>query len=94
MSKLLFTPWKLRSVILRNRIIMVEAAAVSSEGRISPDDLGIWNDAQGDALRARLSNSSKNRERRPPFRLPIPFSPQHTTPSGTTASGWNEASGV
>lgn len=84
MSKLLFQPWPLRSVTLRNRVIMapmcqystpdgiarewhlvhlgsravggagmvmVEAAAISPEGRISPDDLGIWNDAQADALR-------------------------------------------
>ncbi|MEL5847983.1 MAG: NADH:flavin oxidoreductase/NADH oxidase [Candidatus Igneacidithiobacillus chanchocoensis] len=84
MSKLLFSPWQLRSVTLRNRIVMapmcqystpdgvasdwhlvhlgsravggaglvmVEAAAVSPEGRISPDDLGIWTDAQAEALR-------------------------------------------
>jgi 2,4-dienoyl-CoA reductase-like NADH-dependent reductase (Old Yellow Enzyme family) len=82
MSKLLFSPWQLRSVTLRNRIVMapmcqystpdglagdwhlvhlgsravggaglvmVEAAAVSPEGRISPDDLGIWTDAQAEA---------------------------------------------
>ncbi|MBU2754908.1 NADH:flavin oxidoreductase/NADH oxidase [Acidithiobacillus sp. CV18-2] len=88
MSKLLFTPWQLRSVTLRNRIIvapmcqystpdgvardwhmvhlgsravggagmvMVEASAVSPEGRISPDDLGIWNDAQSAALRPTVS---------------------------------------
>jgi len=87
-SNLLFTPWKLRSVVLRNRIIvapmcqystpdgvardwhmvhlgsravggagmvMVEASAVSPEGRISPDDLGIWNDAQSAALRPIVS---------------------------------------
>jgi 2,4-dienoyl-CoA reductase-like NADH-dependent reductase (Old Yellow Enzyme family) len=79
----LFTPWTLRSVTLRNRIVMapmcqystpdgvagdwhrvhlgsravggaglilVEASAVSPEGRISPQDLGIWNDVQADAL--------------------------------------------
>lgn len=31
-------------------LILTEAAAVLPEGRISPDDLGIWNDAQGASL--------------------------------------------
>lgn len=30
-------------------LVIAEASAVSPEGRISPDDAGIWNDAQGDA---------------------------------------------
>lgn len=29
-------------------LIVVEAAAVSPEGRITPDDIGIWNDKQAD----------------------------------------------
>lgn len=32
-------------------LILVEATAVSPEGRISPYDLGLWNDTQTDALR-------------------------------------------
>lgn len=32
-------------------LIVVEATAVSPEGRITPADLGLWNDAQADALR-------------------------------------------
>jgi 2,4-dienoyl-CoA reductase-like NADH-dependent reductase (Old Yellow Enzyme family) len=32
-------------------LILVEATAVSPEGRISPADLGIWNDTQVEALR-------------------------------------------
>lgn len=32
-------------------LIIVEATAVSPEGRISPYDLGIWNDTQVEALR-------------------------------------------
>ncbi|MEU0899460.1 NADH:flavin oxidoreductase/NADH oxidase [Streptomyces massasporeus] len=32
-------------------LIIVEATAVSAQGRISPYDLGIWNDAQGEAFR-------------------------------------------
>ncbi|MDR2231747.1 MAG: NADPH dehydrogenase NamA [Tannerella sp.] len=32
-------------------LIIIEATAVSPEGRIEPQDLGIWNDEQKDALR-------------------------------------------
>ncbi|WP_435612510.1 NADH:flavin oxidoreductase/NADH oxidase [Streptomyces sp. bgisy159] len=32
-------------------LIIVEATAVSPEGRISPYDLGLWNDTQAEALR-------------------------------------------
>ncbi|MEV7194136.1 NADH:flavin oxidoreductase/NADH oxidase [Streptomyces sp. NPDC093510] len=32
-------------------LIIVEATAVSAEGRISPYDLGIWNDTQAEAFR-------------------------------------------
>jgi 2,4-dienoyl-CoA reductase-like NADH-dependent reductase (Old Yellow Enzyme family) len=32
-------------------LVMFEATAVTAEGRISPQDLGIWNDAQAEALR-------------------------------------------
>ncbi|MEW2555191.1 NADH:flavin oxidoreductase/NADH oxidase [Streptomyces zhihengii] len=32
-------------------LVIVEATAVAPEGRISPADLGIWNDTQADALR-------------------------------------------
>ncbi|GHD32271.1 NADH:flavin oxidoreductase/NADH oxidase [Streptomyces galbus] len=32
-------------------LIVVEATAVSPEGRISPYDLGLWNDAQAEGLR-------------------------------------------
>jgi 2,4-dienoyl-CoA reductase-like NADH-dependent reductase (Old Yellow Enzyme family) len=32
-------------------LVVLEAAAVSKEGRITPGDLGIWNDDQADALR-------------------------------------------
>ena len=31
-------------------LVIVEATAVSPEGRISPDDIGIWNDAQAQVL--------------------------------------------
>lgn len=32
-------------------LVMVEATAVSAQGRITPGDLGIWSDAHADALR-------------------------------------------
>ncbi len=32
-------------------LVMVEATAISPEGRISPADTGLWNDAQADAFR-------------------------------------------
>jgi len=32
-------------------LVMTEAAAVSAEGRISPEDVGIWNDKQRDSWR-------------------------------------------
>ena len=80
---LLFTPLKMRSLTLRNRIfvapmcqyscrdglpeawhlvhlgsravggaalVMVEATAVTADGRISPSDCGLWNDAQTEAF--------------------------------------------
>ena len=31
-------------------LVMLEATAVTSEGRISPQDLGIWSDAHAEAL--------------------------------------------
>jgi 2,4-dienoyl-CoA reductase-like NADH-dependent reductase (Old Yellow Enzyme family) len=37
-------------------LVIVEASAVSKEGRITPGDLGIWNDAQADALRTIVSS--------------------------------------
>ena len=33
-------------------LVLTEATAVNAEGRISPTDLGLWNDAQRDAFRA------------------------------------------
>jgi 2,4-dienoyl-CoA reductase-like NADH-dependent reductase (Old Yellow Enzyme family) len=84
MSALLFTPFKLKSIELKNRIvvspmcqyssvdgfandwhlvhlgsravggaglIIAEATAVSPEGRISPEDLGIWKDEHVEKLK-------------------------------------------
>lgn len=84
----LFTPWTLRGLRFRNRVVMspmcqysavngvpgdwhvlhlgaravggvglvvVEATAVSPEGRISPGDTGLWNEEQADAFRRLVS---------------------------------------
>ena len=40
-------------------LIITEATAVSPEGRISPSDLGIWNDTQADALAKIVANSDE-----------------------------------
>ncbi|KAM0475551.1 hypothetical protein ACHAPX_006873 [Trichoderma viride] len=51
----LFTPLKIRDVELPNRIwpglMMVEATAVQANGRITPEDSGIWLDAHIDTLK-------------------------------------------
>ncbi|MBM6550866.1 NADH:flavin oxidoreductase/NADH oxidase [Marinomonas ostreistagni] len=39
-------------------LVVVEATAVSPEGRISPNDVGIWNDQQADEL-AKIATSIK-----------------------------------
>src|SRR6185369_9571496 len=51
----LVQPWHLRHYTERAvggvGLIIVEATAVQARGRISPGDLGLWNDTQRDALR-------------------------------------------
>lgn len=49
-------------------LILVEATAVSPEGRISPADLGLWNDAQAGALR-RITSFLKERGTVPGIQL-------------------------
>ena len=44
-------------------LVIVEATAVAPEGRISPDDLGIWNDEQVAGARAASRRSSASRAR-------------------------------
>ncbi len=91
-TPLLFTPLRLRSIELRNRIVVspmcqysshdgfaddwhlihlgsravggaalvfTEAAAIEPEGRISPQDLGLWKDAHIDPLR-RITTAIKS----------------------------------
>ncbi len=49
-------------------LIIVEATAVSPEGRISPYDLGIWNDAQVAGLR-RITDFMKSQGTTPGIQI-------------------------
>lgn len=49
-------------------LVMTEAAAVSPEGRISPADLGIWNDRQAEAL-ARIAGFIRGQGAEPAIQL-------------------------
>lgn len=49
-------------------LIIVEATAVSPEGRISPQDLGIWNDTQVEAFR-RIASFLKSQNTVPGIQL-------------------------
>ncbi|MGW6531690.1 NADH:flavin oxidoreductase/NADH oxidase [Streptomyces venezuelae] len=49
-------------------LIIVEATAVSAEGRISPYDLGIWNDTQAAAFR-RVTDFLKSQDTVPAIQL-------------------------
>ena len=113
MSKL-FSPIKIRSVELKNRIvvspmcqyssingvatdwhlvhlgnravggaglILTEATAVSPEGRISPDDAGIWNDKQANAY-IRITEFIKSQNSVPGIQL------AHAGRKASTYSHW------
>lgn len=111
---LLFQPLTLRSITLRNRIVvspmcqysaedgfvndwhlvhlgsravggagavMVEATAVEARGRISPGDLGLWNDQQIEPL-ARISRFLKSQGAVPALQL------AHAGRKGSTTAPW------
>nr|WP_314145348.1 NADH:flavin oxidoreductase/NADH oxidase [uncultured Rhodococcus sp.] len=62
-------------------LIITEATAVSPEGRISPSDLGIWNDTQADAL-ARIVAEMSSFGTVPGIQL------AHTGRKASTAAPW------
>lgn len=62
-------------------LVMVEASAVSPEGRISPSDLGIWNDAQREAL-APIARFIKEQGAVPAIQL------AHAGRKGSTSPPW------
>jgi 2,4-dienoyl-CoA reductase-like NADH-dependent reductase (Old Yellow Enzyme family) len=67
-------------------LVMTEAAAVTPEGRISPQDLGIWDDAQVDAL-ARITRFIRSQKRASGMQL------AHAGRKGSTRRPW-EGSGA
>ena len=110
----LFSPLKIRSVELKNRIavspmcqyssingmpndwhlvhlgsravggaglVFTEATAVSPEGRISPDDAGIWNDEQANAYK-RITSFIKSQNSVPGIQL------AHAGRKASTYSPW------
>ncbi|MEU1151041.1 NADH:flavin oxidoreductase/NADH oxidase [Streptomyces sp. NPDC005863] len=75
-------------------LIIVEATAVSPEGRISPYDLGIWNDTQARAFR-RTTDFLKSQGTVPAIQLAHAGRKASTerpwkggTPIGTDEGGW------
>ncbi|QKJ19963.1 NADH:flavin oxidoreductase/NADH oxidase [Microbacterium hominis] len=76
-------------------IVIAEATAVTPEGRISPDDTGLWNDAQRDAW-APIAAAIRSRGAVPGIQLAhagrkastfAPFAPERgSVPAG--AGGW------
>jgi 2,4-dienoyl-CoA reductase-like NADH-dependent reductase (Old Yellow Enzyme family) len=62
-------------------LVIVEATAVAPTGRISPDDLGIWSDEQGEAL-ARLARFVKAQGAAAGIQL------AHAGRKASTASPW------
>jgi 2,4-dienoyl-CoA reductase-like NADH-dependent reductase (Old Yellow Enzyme family) len=116
----LFSPLKIRSVELKNRIavspmcqyssndgmpndwhlvhlgsravggaglVFTEATAVSPEGRISPDDAGIWNDKQAEAYK-RIISFIKSQNSVPGIQL------AHAGRKASTYSPWKGAGKV
>ncbi|MET0692309.1 MAG: NADH:flavin oxidoreductase/NADH oxidase [Propionibacteriaceae bacterium] len=68
-------------------LVMTEAAAVSPEGRISPEDAGIWNDTQADAW-ARIAGFIKSQGSVPGMQL------AHAGRKGSTYSFWHAGDGT
>lgn len=63
-------------------LVMTEAAAVSPEGRISPWDMGIWNDEQADALRP-INDFIRSQGATPAMQL------AHAGRKASTSQPWN-----
>ncbi|MEU9640807.1 NADH:flavin oxidoreductase/NADH oxidase [Streptomyces sp. NPDC048188] len=62
-------------------LIVVEATGVSPEGRISPQDLGLWNDTQAEAFR-RITDFMRSRGTVPAIQL------AHAGRKASTAQPW------
>ena len=64
-------------------LMIVEATAVTAEGRISPGDLGLWNDAQIEPL-ARIASFARSQGCVPAIQL------AHAGRKASTSLGWQE----
>ena len=62
-------------------LVMMEATAVTAEGRISPDDMGIWSDEHGAAL-ARIARFVREQGAVPAIQL------AHAGRKASTAAPW------
>lgn len=78
-------------------LILTEATAISPEGRISPHDLGLWNDTQTEAFR-RITAFLKSQGSVPGIQLAHAGRKASTdapwrggTPLGTDEGGWRPA---
>ena len=76
-------------------LVMVEATAVSPEGRISPDDSGLWNDTQAEAFApiTRFIRGAGRCTRHPtgpcrPQGVVLPRLGSAAAPLGVEARGW------
>lgn len=68
-------------------LILTEATAISLEGRISPDDLGIWNDEQMNAYK-RITKFIKSQNAVPGIQL------AHAGRKASTYSPWKGKGGI
>ncbi len=68
-------------------LVIMEATAVSPEGRISPDDAGIWNDEQADAYK-RITSFISAQKSVPGIQL------AHAGRKASTYSPWKGKGGV
>ena len=64
-------------------LLIIEATAVTPEGRISPDDLGLWSDANEDALARVLSEVRRYSE------MPIAIQLAHAGRKASTRVPWD-----
>ena len=65
-------------------LVILEATAVTEEGRISPGCLGLWNDATAEALQDKLSRA---RKLAPP--VPVAIQISHAGRKASSAAPWH-----
>ena len=73
-------------------LVMQEATAVSPEGRISPDDMGLWKDSQTEPLQ-RIADFIKKQGSVPGIQLAHAGRKASTTPPWTGGKILNSAEG-